>query len=366
MGNDAKNNYMLKGPLALKGYDWWWHSFTGVNAKTGEEKSFFIEYFVTNPAFGSELPQFTEDGSKRPSYVMIKAGAWGKNAKQLHRFFGTKELEYDPTELRIVAGDCFLSTDTMKGSVTVTEATAKEHPEYMTDAGSMSWLLQIRRVNAFDVGYGTSKFFRTINAFQMYWHAAGMKTEYSGTVYYEGEKYIISPDTCYGYADKNWGSDFTKPWIWLSSCHIRRAGEKDYLQDTVFDFGGGRPKVFFLPLENTLLGKIRYEGEDYEFNFSKFWTFAQTKFRCKVTEKDVIWHVRLANSSAAIEIKAKCPKEDMLKIRYQAPSGEHTFEELWNGGTGIATIKLYKRSIVGLRLVADLVADHVGCEYGEN
>ncbi len=365
MSKNAKNNYMLKGPLAFKGYDWWWHSFTGINAKTGEEKSFFIEYFVMNPAFGGDAPRFIDDGSKRPAYVMIKAGAWGKDAKQLHRFFGTKEFEHDPSELRIVAGDCFLSEEILKGNVSVPASLAKEHPEYMTDSGSMSWLLQINRKTAFDVGYGTSSFFRKINAFQMYWHAAGMKTEYSGTVYYEGEKYIVSPENCYGYSDKNWGSDFTKPWIWLSSCHIRRSCEKEYLEDCVFDFGGGRPKVYFLPLENKLLGKIRYEGKDYEFNFSKFWTFSQTKFRCRVTDTDVIWHIRLANTKAAIEIKAICPKDEMLKIRYQAPSGERTFEELWNGGTGRASIKLYKRVFSGLRLVADLVADHLGCEYGE-
>ena len=365
MKTDSKNNYMLQGPLSYKGYDWWWHSFTGINAKTGEERSFFIEYYVMNPARGGARAQFTETGAKVPAYVMIKAGSWGKDARQLHRFFGTSELETDPTELRIVVGDCFLSDEILKGSVTVSPTTAKEHPEYMSDTGSMSWLLRIDRLIPFDVGYGTSSPLRFLNAFSMYWHAAGMKAAYSGTVYYNGEKYTVSPETCCGYADKNWGSEFTKPWVWLSSCHLRRKGEREYLQDTAFDFGGGRPKVFGIPIERTLLGKIRYEGKDFEFNFSKFWTFTQTKFKCSVTETQVTWHVRMANRSGAIEIKAVCPKEEMLKIRYTSPSGEKTFGELWNGGTGKATVKLYKRGVSGLRLIADLVADHLGCEYGE-
>ncbi len=365
MGNDQKNNYMLKRALARKGYDWWWHSFTGVSAKTGEEKTFFIEYFVMNPAYGSDEPQFTECGAKRPSYVMIKAGAWGKDARQLHRFFGTKELETDPDELRVVAGDCFLSEDIIKGSVNVFEKTAEAHPEYMSDSGSMSWLLRKNTLVPFDVGYGTSGPMRFLNAFSMYWHVAGMKTEYSGTVYYNGEKFNVSPETCCGYADKNWGNDFTKPWIWLSSCHMKRRGEDEYLKDTVFDFGGGRPRAFGIPIDRTLLGKIRYEGKEYEFNFSKFWTFTQTRFKCKVTDTQVIWHVRMGNRSGAIEIKAICPKDEMLKINYMSPSGVKTFDELWNGGTGKATVKLYKRGISGLRLIADLVADHLGCEYGE-
>jgi hypothetical protein len=356
---------MLYGPLARKGYDWWWHSFTGKSEKTGEEKSFFIEYYVMNPARGGDLPQFVEKGAAHPAYVMIKAGAWGKDAKQLHRFFGTNELETDPTELRIVVGDCFLSDEILKGSVNVSRNAAEEHPEYMSDAGSMSWLLRIDRRVAFDVGYGTSYPLRFLNAFGMYWHAAGMKTAYSGTVYYNGEKFTVTPETCYGYADKNWGSGFTKPWVWLSSCHLRRKGDTEYLKDTVFDFGGGRPVVFGIPIERTLLGKIRYEGREYEFNFSKFWTFTQTKFKCKADGDKVTWLVRMANKSGAIEIKAVCPKDEMLKIRYMSPSGEKTFDELWNGGTGRATVKLYKRGISGLRLIADLIADHVGCEYGE-
>ena len=33
----SRNAFMLKGNLAREGYDWWWHSFTGINEKTGEE-----------------------------------------------------------------------------------------------------------------------------------------------------------------------------------------------------------------------------------------------------------------------------------------------------------------------------------------
>ena len=37
---------MLHGPLAHQGYDWWWHSFTAQDAETGEDKPFFIEFFM--------------------------------------------------------------------------------------------------------------------------------------------------------------------------------------------------------------------------------------------------------------------------------------------------------------------------------
>ena len=42
--NDIERDlFMLKGSLAKQGYDWWWHSLTAYNKKTGEPKPFFIE-----------------------------------------------------------------------------------------------------------------------------------------------------------------------------------------------------------------------------------------------------------------------------------------------------------------------------------
>ena len=49
--------YMLRGPLAKKGYDWWWHSLTAENAETGEEKPFYVEFFTCNPALAEDEPK---------------------------------------------------------------------------------------------------------------------------------------------------------------------------------------------------------------------------------------------------------------------------------------------------------------------
>ena len=47
---------MLKGPLRSRGYDWWWHSFTGKNEKTGEERSWFFALILCNTAGGGTKP----------------------------------------------------------------------------------------------------------------------------------------------------------------------------------------------------------------------------------------------------------------------------------------------------------------------
>ena len=49
---DNRNGYMLKGRLARRGYDWWWHSMVAHDRETGEPQPFFIAYLVINPALG--------------------------------------------------------------------------------------------------------------------------------------------------------------------------------------------------------------------------------------------------------------------------------------------------------------------------
>lgn len=102
------------------------------------------------------------------------------------------------------------------------------------------------------MGYGASKFFRSLNAFEMFWHAEGMKTAFDGWVILNGEKYLVKPETCFGYADKNWGGDFTSPWVWLSSSDLvsRRTGQR--LENSVFEVDGGNPRAFGIALGRKL------------------------------------------------------------------------------------------------------------------
>ena len=367
----SRDAFMLKGPLAHQGYDWWWHSFTGISQKTGKEKAFFIEFFTCNPALGEkdpilgQLPANQKDGRK-PSYLMVKAGSWGKDAAQLHRFFGWNDVSiHKAAPYRIEAGDCLASEALLKGSISITPEEAEAHPEWMCDAGRMSWELAVDKKIAFNVGYGASKPMRDAEAFAMYWHAEGMKTSYSGTVIWNDEVYDVTPDTCYGYADKNWGRDFTSPWVWLSSNSLYSTKLQKKLDNSVFDIGGGRPKIYFVPLDRRLLGVLYYEGKEYDFNFSKFHLHVKTSFSFEEREEDVHWTVRQENIHAIMETDVTCRKEDMLWINYEAPDGTKQHNRLWNGGTGTGTIRLYEKTADGPVLVDLITADHIGCEYGE-
>ena len=362
---------MLSGPLAHCGYDWWWHSFTAQDAETGEDKPFFIEFFVCNPALAEEEPilgQLPENhaAGKRPSYLMVKAGTWGEEHFQLHRFFSLKETRiHGAAPYEVEAADCFASENALRGSASVSPAAAAAHPEWMCDSGELSWDLTLDKQVAFNVGYGASKPLRDAEAFAMYWHAEGMKTAYRGTVICNGRKYIVSPEKSYGYADKNWGRDFTSPWVWLSSNCLKSRITGKKLENSVFDIGGGRPKIYFVPLDRRLLGVFWYEGKEYDFNFSHVWLNIKTEFFFEEQQELVHWHVRQENRQAVMDTEVFCRKTDMLFVNYEAPDGSKKHNRLWNGGNGWGVVKLYDKVNGSLQLVDEIEAAHIGCEYGE-
>ena len=357
----SRNQCQLFWHQAEKGYDWWWHSFTGHHAETGEEKAFFIEYFLCNPLHGSDRPSFGRLG-ETPSYLMVKAGSWGEDAAQLHRFFGWKQAEIDMgIPVVIKADDCYASEDRISGSVTVSEEEAASHPEYMCESGSMKWDLKVNKKVAFNVGYGAGRLFRELQLFEMFWHAEGMKSEFEGEVIWNGERYVVTPQTCYGYADKNWGKDFTSPWVWLSSNNLTSEITGKKLEDSVFDIGGGCPKVGPIALKRKLLSAFWYEGKPYEFNFSKFWTLCRTEFECTETDTQIIWHVDQRTRKHRMIADITCEKKDMLLVNYESPDGAKRHNRLWNGGNGKGTIQLFE----GDRLIDRIHAENIGCEYGE-
>ena len=367
----SRNAFMLHGTLSHQGYDWWWHSFTAQDAETGEDKPFFIEFFTCNPALREDEPVFgqlplNKSAGKKPSYLMVKAGTWGEDHAQLHRFFAWKDVKiHQKADYRIKADDCYASETKLQGSISITPEEVAAHPEWMCDAGEMSWDLRLKKEIAFNVGYGASKPLREIEAFAMYWHAEGMKTLYKGTITFNGRKYIVTPEKSYGYADKNWGRDFTSPWVWLSSNHLVSKKTGKQLMNSVFDIGGGRPKIYFAALDRRLLGVFYHEGKEYDFNFSKLHLRVKTEFSFEEKEDVVVWHVRQENTKAVMETEVFCKKADMLFVNYEAPDGRKRHNRLWNGGNGYGTVKLYEKKDGKLVLIDEIEATHVGCEYGE-
>ncbi len=363
-----KNGYKLKGLLARKGYDWWWHSFTGMDADTGELKPFFIEYFVINPGlwkgeivFGQK--KVSQQEGKRPCYAMIKAGSWGDEKAQLHSFFNLSDVNISYEELNCSFGSNTLTENSLQGEIFVSKDESNFYPERMTDAGSMKWDLTVNKKLGYNVGYGSSNLFSTLCLFNMFWHVQGLSCEYKGWVEFNGKKYLVEPDSSCGYQDKNWGSDYTNPWIWLN-CNNFISKNSGKPVKASLDIGGGCPVVLGIPLNRKILTAFYYNGLFTEFNFSKFWKFSKQTFHVVEDEYSLHWEIISENSKYLLEIEFSCEKSKMLLVNYENPMGEKKHNKLWNGGHAAGTVKLYSKGSK-LTLIDELSGSYGGCEYGE-
>lgn len=189
--------------------------------------------------------------------------------------------------------------------------------------------------------------------------------EYEGEVILDGEVYEVRPETSYGYADKNWGGDYTSPWLWLGGSDLKSRKTGLALNDSAFDFGGGRPKVLGVALSRKLLGALVYEGKKYEYNFSKFWLRSSIEFSFEEKEEENTWILKGKNKNSLLIMEVSCKREDMLQINYVSPDGEKRHNRLWNGGTATGTIQLFDIRGGKQILVDEIMVEHVGCEYGE-
>ena len=364
-----KNAFQLKKSISKLGYDWWWHSFVATNAKTGELKPFFIEYYVINPKLYKDKiiwgqQKESKARGEKPCYAMLKVGTWGKDKVQLHRFYKISDFTASTKELNVKIGNNKLSENELSGEVQVSEHESKAFPERMSDFGTLKWKLTVEKNVQFDVGYGSSNLFNILGIFHMYWHVQGMKCKYKGELSYNDEKYIVNPETSYGYQDKNWGKDYTNPWIWLNcNCFISKKDGKEV--DASFDLGGGCPKILGIPLPQRILTAFYYKGEFMEFNFSKFWKKSKQKFSTHEDEQFFYWNITSENKKYKIEVHFKNEKSKLLFVNYENPLGMKNHNKLYNGGHAKGSLKLFKKTNGQFELIDELEGNYGGCEYGE-
>ena len=360
-----RNAEMLHGSLAKRGYIRWWHSFVGVQPETQETRTFFIEYFIMNPGLGSDHPilgqhPFYKKRGMKPSYMMIKAGVFPD--KQLHAFYPISSLKAAKNPLVMQAEDCFFSENHISGFVTVSKEEAR-HRSFMTDAGYMEWDLEIHKAVACHTGFISSPLFTALNALNSFWHAEGIRTFYRGTVTLDGVQYQVTPESCYGYADKHWGKSYNHPWLQLASCRLNSERTGKELKHSALAIDGCCPRFLCFSLKRRLMIQLTYTGEDFEFNFAKPGSFSRCKWKMKETNKRYIWHIMAQNKDAVIKISGSCQKEHLMSLRYETPDGTKSPIPLFGGGAGYGTVQIYRRIPGGKQLIDTLAYDNALFEY---
>lgn len=355
-----KNRAMLTGRFKKRGFMLWRYTFNGINAKTGDHKVFFIEFFIINPinspherVFGQLYEQKAK--SHHPSYIMVKAGAWGENSKQIHAFYPISDLHVNKRKFDLKVDSIHITETSLTGDVFMSQADVMQHPEYMSNFGTMSWDLTMKKTRPYNPPKKTN------------WHVAGIKTYYSGTVVFDGAEYVIIPEKSFGYADKTWGRDFFSPLFWLSASNLISDITQKPLENCCFAIGAGSShshahREQHLP---KLLAIFYYEGIKCEFPL----TFFHKKSRVKVdfieNENDLHWLVTAETKKYLLDVDIFCPKKETIFMNYESPNGHKYHNNLWCGGTGIGQIKFFKKTGQKLEMIESARVENAGCQYGE-
>lgn len=376
------DRYLLKGSLKKNGFEHWKLITNGVSNETGEERTFFIEFYVVNPLLSpnecvlgfknrfSKTTQdlqyalagtisalsATEESFVQPSFVMVKAGVYSQNGKHVNAYFpcGTMETTKNDFILRVGTENvdgCILSSDYTKGSVSVKDDELIEKPELLCDGGTLSWNLRFDK----QIGFAPDYKGKTGN-----WACFGSKTNFSGVITVDGEDFNVYPKRSFGYFDKSWGKDFVSPHIHLSSSNFISQISGKQLENSCFSVRG--------EFNDRLTILCCIEGRDVEFHADSGKKYSLTH-ECKEVngEDDSVrlhWSVSAHDSRYVVDIDVYCDTNSMLLCDWESPAGGRKVLKVLGGGTGTGELRLYKKVRKSLELIEQAELASCSCEYG--
>ncbi|MGN0728908.1 hypothetical protein [Treponema sp.] len=373
----------LKGSLKKNGFDRWRLVTNAVSSVSGEEKTFFIEFYAVNPALspkecvlgfknrfnksaedfqyvlaGSETAKnFTSQVFVPPSFFMVKAGILSVSATHINSYFPSEILSQKKSEFIVCApqedlADCILSRDSTSGSIAMTDEELRQHPEYMGNAGTMSWNLNFTRSISFNSDY---------RAKDMNWTVLGGKTDFSGTITLNGEEFAVNPRNSFGYYDKIWGRDFSSPYFHLSSSNFISEISGGLLESSAFAVQGEhKGKVSVL---------VSIEGKNIEFYAGRM-KKNQVSYDCQEMNGQegqglvLHWSVSVHNRKYVIDIDIFCGTKEMSLRDFESPAGGRKVMRILASGSGTGKFKLYKKMGKNLELLEQADISKCICEYG--
>lgn len=353
----SRNAFSLEGDRSRKAFQRWWHTFTGVSLQNGSHKSFYIEFFLCNPDAGKAKAVFArKKGGQEASFLMVKAGTWGENGKQLHRFWGWNKVEVEKGyPFSISAGECFLSESGTHGSIKVTPEEAHDNKDLISDEGEISWSLVFNKKSSLRLANSSYALMRMRSGTS--WHAEGMQCDYTGEIRWNGVRYRILPKYGTGYSDVICSRRWASPHIRLSCNNIQSVSENENkrLLDSSLCVFGGAP----MGVNNAVIVALKHEGKEYLFDSFNPFTFTRCKVDCKEKRYKVSWDIEIRGIRSKMKIELSCPKNLMQKMRYSATGGP-IISRLWSGALGSGTLTL---QIIGQKDI-QLQLKECFCEYG--
>ncbi len=338
-----RDSFMLRGALAKQGFDVWRHCIHGVSETTGKERTFILDFGGINPQLREEEPVFAKDGT-RPSYFAVMACICGEEGSVLTRYFPWDRVSTDTAlDVLVSASDCFLSETRTMGRIEVSAEDVEKNPTVHPEAGKLIWDLKIKKPIALNLGYSTSGPLRDTEIMDAYWHTEGLISEYDGVIEWNGEKYLVKPETSYGYADKVWGKNAGPRWEYISCCDLT-SKKNGKLKNSAFSFGiGTQINVGPINTKEALAGGIYLDGETYEYNFSKMWMLTRSRTAEKRNGKKCVFAIAEETPLSRMKLKVTCDRNQMRELRMETTAGD--LRRMLVGGDGQAELIIERKKV---------------------
>lgn len=300
-------------------YEWWYYKL--VIPETG--KSYFFVYGVVNP--------WDKDLTLKGTRSHVSMGDFFRK-EQIEEKFSIQDFSASYRETYVTVNGNIATDKFFKGSV-------------KDDSGNTSeWDIKIDKHWAYNAeGWMMGTMLTDIE-----WYPAQASASCTGSVTHRNEKVTFKNVPCY--QDRNWGKTFPEWWTWIVSNHFEGH------PGTALVIGGGKPRVRGrrTPFASVSIG-FTHEGKEYSFR----------PVDMQLVQTDITfgkWQIMAMGKKYKIEIEAYAPKDQFMDLQFMTPTGEifHDYESL----TGRVSVKLYERKGLRLKLVANLISQFAGIEFG--
>jgi len=375
-----QNRYNLNGNKKKTGINLWRCFFNGIEKTSGAEAMFFIEVELLNPWISPEEPllgfkprvtikeddlQYALAGTSsaqslqsenivQPSYVVLRAGRFGMKPKQVCSYYPLKELKLTLKPFSLLVGNKLFTDDKLSGFINITETENKKHPEYLCDNGYVTWNLDYEIIKDYCEGYKnkTDK-----------WFPLGIKTNFSGSINFDGEEYLVEPRKSYGYMDRYWGKSLPEEWFHISSASLSSIISGKNLFNSSFSIQGSFDnKVSFMGIFEG--SEIVFRADARKRSYSTVWNCSQTPENETKSENRLHWAVSINSKNWVIDVDLYCRIDELYNRELELPEGERKILNVVQGGTGVGEIKLFKRVKKTLEQIEYAKITKAVCEFG--
>lgn len=373
------NRPQLVGSYKKSGVDIWRYSFAGSETGTGAERRFFIEFEMLNPylspaesklGYQSRVNISAEDlqnvlaGTASaqnlrsetfvvPSYCVVRAGIYDVKPRQICEYFATKEVAFNTNLFNVDVGHCSFSDEKLSGFLDCPLSEIHEHPEYLCDAGSVSWELRYDFKKEYSKGY-----FQRPDG----WYTSVCNAVFAGTITFDGKEYTVNPKKCAGYVDRLWGKTYPDPYFHVSCSNLTSMITGQLMAKSGFAVQGAFADRVSLSMR---IGEkeLTFCADEPKRSYQAIWECSQMPE--DENGERLHWSVSITNKKFVIDIDVFCPASQLYVRSWELPEGKRKILKVIGGGSGTGEVRLYKKIKKNLELIEHAHVAMALCQFGK-